>query len=484
MSDKKRKPSGNDVSKRKPVTDKWQNLLVVVTTKNGSYVKPCGANVSIILCHHEAWRGVLAYDEFAGTIVFRREAPWHAEDRIGKQTGTPWQDDDAVRLTHWLSRSTYEITVATSMAQEIVNVVAKKNAFHPVKEWLEALRWDGTRRLDDWLTRLAGADDTKVNRAIAAKFLLAAVARVYEPGCKVDTVPILEGDQGIGKSTLIRALCPYPEWFLETAIELGNLDSFQALRGKWIVELAELDSLNRSELSRVKAYITSQQDTFRKSYGRIAQTFPRRCVFSGTTNADEYLKDDTGGRRFWPVKVSRVDVEGLKKERNQLWAEAVVRYKKKERWHLTDKALLGEFEKVQETRRQVHPWEPIIARYLQLGYYTENKYDNTREFHAPPGKAVTMETILTGPLGLDVSRVGRGEHMIVGAILRKLGWRRRQTYIGSEYSGYEYARPAKAEAKQAQVINLRERRGADQHPPTRIEEQKPRGMGKTPSEGG
>jgi putative DNA primase/helicase len=448
---------------------RWQNLLVMVQAKSGEYPKSCGANVGIILCHQEAWKGVLAFDEFAGCVMFRKEPQWCAEDRIGKQVGTPWGDDDAVRLANWLARSTFALSVTPGTVQEVVSVVAKKNSFHPIQEWLEKLRWDNKRRVDDWLVRIAGAADNAVNRAISAKFLIAAVARVYEPGCKVDTVPIFEGLQGVGKSTLLRMLCPDEEWFLETSIELGNKDSFQLLRGKWIIELAELDSLNRSDLSRAKAYITAQKDTYRKSYGRVTENFPRRCAFAATTNADEYLKDDTGGRRFWPIKVSRVDIKALRAEREQLWAEAVARYKKKERWHLIDKALIAEFEKEQEARRQLDPWEPLIGRYLKLGLDVE-RFGEEHHF-SPPGRSVRMEDILTGPLGIDTSRITRAEHMRVSAILRKLGWERRRVYIGTEHAGYEYVRPPKPApetGKPAQVIKLAEKRGADRPTSTKV----------------
>jgi predicted P-loop ATPase len=264
---------------------------------------------------------------------------------------------------------------------------------------------------------------------------------------------------------MLRELCPSTEWFLETSIELGNKDSFQLLRGKWIIELAELDSLNRSELSRVKAYITSQNDTYRKSYGRIAQTFQRMCVFAGTTNADEYLKDDTGARRFWPMRITRVDIAALHAERDQLWAEAVARYRKRERWHLTDMRLMKEFEKVQETRRQLDPWEPIIKRYFDLGYdVVIDKYNDERRHYSPPGKSVSMATILTGPLGIEPARITRSEQMRVSAILKKLGWERRRTYIGSAHAGYEYVRPDKSPealqegGKRAQVIKLAEKK--------------------------
>jgi putative DNA primase/helicase len=423
----------------------WEGLLVEVETKAGAYPKSCGANVEIILVHCKEWKEVLAFDEFAGCIVFRKEPPWCAESRDGvKQQGALWTDEDATRLVNWLARSKWGINVTSNVAQEVVNVVAKKNRFHPVKDFLQSLKWDGKARIDDWLIRLAGADDSPMVRAASAKFLIAAVARVYEPGCQVDTVPIFEGKQGIGKTSLVRCIAMREEWHLETNIELGNKDSYQLLRRKWIIEWAELDSLNRSELSRAKAYISNPKDTYRPSYGRGARDFPRQCVFVGTTNAGEYLKDDTGARRFWPIEIRTVDLKALKRERLQLWAEAVSRYKAGEAWYITDRQLAASFEKEQEARRQIDPWEPIIADYLHHGYR-----DEYGEHKSPPGKTVSISTILIGPLGVDVARISRAEHMRVGAIMRKLGWERRQTYIGSEYAGYEYFRPPRKTASGA-----------------------------------
>jgi predicted P-loop ATPase len=215
--------------------------------------------------------------------------------------------------------------VGSNVAREAVQSVAYEQRFHPILRWLEGLQWDGTPRLDKWLSAYLGTPNTPLTRAIGRKFLISAVARVYKPGCKVDHMLIPEGKQGAQKSKALRALVG-DDWFTDQLSDLGTKDASQDLRGTWVIELSELAAMQGREIERVKGYVSRQIDRYRPSYGRRAIDVPRQCVFIGTTNDDEYLPDSTGNRRFWPITCTTIDVDAIAHDRAQLWAEAVAAY--------------------------------------------------------------------------------------------------------------------------------------------------------------
>lgn len=400
----------------------WKNDLRRVGKGDSAGYDNCLPNITTILRNDPAWIGLLAFDEMRGEIIKRRTPPWHEDDRPAVDTRS-WVDEDDVRLANWFNRTWGMKTPTPKVIREAIPVVAGALHIHPVRDWLDSLKWDGKSRLNTWLIRLGGAEDSPYTRAVAAMFAIGAVARVYKPGCKVDHTLVLEARQGLGKSTMLRQLVG-EDWFLETEAELGTKDFLQDLRSKWVIELAELDTLTRSELSRVKAVLTKQVDRYRASYGRSSRDYPRQCVFTGTTNEDQYLKDDTGNRRFLPIKLTKILLALLAKERDQLWAEAAHRYKAGEAWHITDKTLLGLFEEQQEGRRQADPWEaPIAAWVVEKG---------SRANHG-----VTTNEVLDA-LDIKIKDQTRYESMRVGTILRKLGWVRiRETGWGDrEYRYY------------------------------------------------
>ena len=220
--------------------------------------------------------------------------------------------------TEWLQRE--EISVNSAVAAQAVEAAARDSSLHPVKEYLDFLEHDGTSRLESWLSEYMGAAPSAYHREVGRTILIAAVARIFEPGCKVDTVPIFEGAQGVRKSnkTLF-----YP-WFGDELADLGSKDAAMQTRGVWGLEISELVAMSRGEVSRIKAFISRTIDRFRPPYGSRIIESPRSCVFWGTTNADGYLKDETGGRRFLPIKIGNIEVERLEQDRDQLWAEAVL----------------------------------------------------------------------------------------------------------------------------------------------------------------
>ncbi len=391
----------------------WHNLFV--KTQRGEIASNV-ANVILALSHDPEWKGVLGFNTFIGDIEAVKPPPWRGDlapgqDSSQQQPGPRyWTNQDTTRCTAWLARK-HGLLCQEGIVGSALYVVAEQHKFHPVRDYLENLEWDGEERVNSWLIRHAGANDDHYTRAVTAKWMIGLVARVMDPGCMFRMMLILEGPQDIRKSTALRTIAMRDEWFMETTIDMGSKDSYQVLRGKWIVEFAELDSLSRSETSRVKQYVSERTSTYRPSYARGPADFRRQCGFAGSTNDAEYLKDDTGATRFFPVAISRsIDIEALVKEREQLWAEAVARYKKGELPFINNKRILSLAAQVTEARRQADPWEDPVSRWLQ---------------RLPPKRieqGVTTYEALTQAVMKEASTLSRGDEIRMGKVLRTCGW--------------------------------------------------------------
>ena len=244
-----------------------------------------------------------------------------------------------------------------------MQTVAREHSFHPIRDYLDSLKWDKIPRIADWLTLYLGVDPSDYARAVAEKWLIGAVARIYNPGCKVDTCLILEGSQGAFKSTALRELAGN-DFFTDDIADLGSKDSVIQTRGVWIIELAELDSMSRPEASRVKAFMSRQVDHIRLPYDRRTSDVPRECIFAGTVNNDTYLKDETGGRRFWPIRVGKIDIDSLKRDRDQLPAEARDRFKSGANWWLDIPELVEAARDEQQARHEEDAWAEKISEFV------------------------------------------------------------------------------------------------------------------------
>jgi predicted P-loop ATPase len=293
----------------------WKASLILTPTKTP---KALLANAVIALRGAQEWQGVLAYDEFKLATIMVKPPPWRkGEDN--SWAPQPWTDHEDALTTDWLQHN--DICVPITVAAAAAMTVAKDNSFHPVRDYLAKLQWDGVERVEHFASKYLGAEDTPYHRLVSKCTLIGAVARIMEPGCKADHVMILEGRQGIGKSTSLTHL--FEPWFSDEIADLGSKDAAMQLSGVWCIELAELSSMTRSEIERVKAFISRRADRFRPSYGRNVIEVPRQAVFVGTTNSDSYLRDETGGRRFLPVRCESIKPALIWRDRDQLWSEAV-----------------------------------------------------------------------------------------------------------------------------------------------------------------
>lgn len=273
----------------------------------------------------------------------------------------PMSDERLAEIRFTMVYATNGKEPAKEKIADAAALIGERRAYHPVRDYLSSLQWDGVERLNGWLVDYLGADDTPLNRAFARKVLCAAVRRVMQPGCKFDSMLVLQGIQGIGKSSAIRALCPDGHWFTDQ-LEIGAdpKTTIEKTAGAWLIEMPELDGMGRRDANRVKSFVSTTEDRSRLAYGRFAVTRPRQFVLFGTTNEDRYLTDTTGNRRFWIAKVSKANPVGIAAVRDQLWAEAVKAEIAEHLW-LDDPALMSAASAVAHDALDFGPWKEIIG---------------------------------------------------------------------------------------------------------------------------
>lgn len=336
----------------------WTQDLIL--NKKTGEIKPTIDNIWKILENDSNLKSKFAINEFAGRGEILGDLPW---DKFIKRRG--WTDNDTQGL-YWYLETVYGIT-GNGKIDGALSLHSEKHKFNDVKNYLRSVDWDGIPRLDTLLIDYLGAMDKPYIRAVTRKAFVAAVARAVQPGCKYDTMLILSGPQGIGKSTLLDKMSK--GWFNDSIRTFEGKEASELLQGVWIVEIGELDAFRQTDVSRIKQFLSLRYDRFRAAYGRHVKDIPRSCVFFGTTNTDSYLRDRTGNRRFWPVDVGVSDItksiwEDLDAELDQIWAEAVVRYKFGEPLYLTGE-LEQEAKLEQEAHREVSSKEGIIIDYVE-----------------------------------------------------------------------------------------------------------------------
>ena len=379
----------------------WKSDLISrIDRKTGEVFYPCRAhNLILILENSEEWKGRIRFDEFRKAVVDR--------DKEWKFPG------DTVELKAWLEKNWISGEVKTATVNEAIEVVASRSRYHPIRDWLEGLEWDRIERLPTFFSDFCGAKQTPYTDAVGRSLFVSAVARIMRPGCQVDTMVTLEGEQGIGKSKLVRAIFG-EDWRCEITEAPGALDFYQCMAGKWVGEFSELSAMGRVDQNRVKQALTSTCDTYRSSYGHKAQTHPRQFIFIGNTNKEEYLFDETGARRYLPIECREIDSEAAGAIRDQLFAEAMVRFGADEKWY----DIPGAAEE-QEKRYQFDSWQDHVGKYL------ENR------------SRVTMTEIMEEALFLKIEKQDRGAQTRVGSILRRMGWRVVRENSGNRNRYYE-----------------------------------------------
>lgn len=371
---------------------------------------PLGTTANVVTALEQApeLQGIVGLDEFANQQMLTACPPWERGF-----SPRPWRDADDTELLVWLQEKGLALRGVGTVA-DAVRMVAKRHAFDPLADYLNGLQWDGSPRLETWLSVYCGAELTQLNRAIGRAFLISAVARGLEPGCKVDTVLSLESPQGIGKSELVRILGN--DWTQEHLPDMHSKDGISALQGAWFVELSELAAMTRSEVEAVKSFISRRVDRYRPAYGRHTVEQPRRCVFVATTNETTYLRDTTGNRRFWPVECGEIDRNALAEDRDQLFAEAVQAYKAGEPWHFTDADLVAQASAAQAQRVEHDPWLADIAEFID-------------------GRTV----VTTGEI-LDMLEIPRGrsagpQAKRIAGVMRLLEWEQRTDQSARRHGG-------------------------------------------------
>ena len=337
----------------------WRGKLKV-NEKTGK-VLSTRQNIRIILDHDKRVAGTFGWDAFSQRIAITKKPAWRTDD----DRDPYWNDSDDSNLRYFFE-TYYGLDSKQKIEDETQNA-AMRNSFHRVREYLHSLKWDGQPRMERMFVDYLGAEDTQYTRTVTRKMLIAAVGRIEKPGLKFDNMVVLEGPQGLGKSYILKKLGK--EWFNDSLTTVQGKEAYEQLRGGWIFEMGELAALRKSEIEPIKQFISKQVDTYRVAYGKRLSEFPRQCIFVGTTNEATFLRDHTGNRRFWPIRVGlhkaakSLWADGVDNEFDQIWAEALTA------WNSGEEVWIGsEIEKqaieVQKAHTEENPYIGMIAEFL------------------------------------------------------------------------------------------------------------------------
>jgi len=441
-------PSTAGAAQDEQDVDAWRGKLLASGT---GVIKPARENAVLALDGMPeiglpgvpAALGVIAFNEFTNDVIKLKPTPW------GTGAGV-WDESDELELGNWLSRTHWLPPMSRQTLEEAVTMVARRHRYHPARERFERMKgtWDGEKRLNMWLQHCCRADGGRDDGPQLQQYLarvgtwmvMAICARVMQPGCKFDYMPIFEGGQGVGKSTLASLLGG--EWFADTGLVLGDKDSYQNLQGVLVYEWGELDALTRAEVTKVKQFISSMKDRFRASFDRRAKDYPRQVVFIGTTNESHYLSDPTGNRRFWPVKVTRqIDLDWMRARLDQLFAEALFYLAAGERFHPTPKEQRELFDLQQAERTIENSLESAIRKYL---YDEEQRVVGMTGLNGSLLDEVALADLLSA-LGISIDKQTQVLAKQASAALGRMGWERgRAKGKKGEARPWVYIRPKEA----------------------------------------
>lgn len=344
--------------------DAWRKDLSYSLTPAGdpSGIRQTGSNVNLILSNDHRWKNNIRFNELSKDLDLSRSPIAKIHTAVAH-----------TEASNWLARSEYGLAMRSGEVAEQMIAIGRAQGFDPVRDWIDMQVWDGVARVENFFsTHLDAKGPIEHLRAISRCFLISCVARIYQPGCEVHTVPILVGRQGAGKSRSLKALGQ--PWFMDSPINLADKDSRLAISSSWIVELSELASVRGQAVDKVKAFVSEATDKLRPPYGKVVEDFPRRSVFVGTSNDEEVLTDWTGNRRWWPFHVGNCDVDRVTRDRAQLFAEAAVMYKAGRQWYLNDvESALAE--------KQTDGFKPsdIRAEQIQAWFVSKAPHERPRE---------------------------------------------------------------------------------------------------------
>ena len=381
-------------------------------------------NVVLILNGDPALAGRIALDQMANNMVALARLPWR-----DVKHGAQWVDSDDAALRYYLEKK-YGVTGKDKIF-DAVNVVALQNAFHPVKDYLESCEWDGEKRVETLLIDYMGAEDNEYTRTVTRKVMAAAVARIYRPGCKFDNMLTLRGAQGLGKSSFIGLLGG--QWFSDTLTTVQGKEALEQIQGVWIMEVGELAGMRKAEVEAIKLFLSKRSDRYRPAYGRRLQEFPRQCIFIGSTNESQFLRDNTGNRRFWVVDTPHKPLKDFWEELTpetvrQIWAEAVALYKAGEPLYLS-KEMEKVAREVQETYEEENPQVGVVAAYLErllpqdwasMDLYTRRQWLESSAEGTEPRQTVCSLEIWAEALGQSPDKMDRYGSKEVRDILARL----------------------------------------------------------------
>jgi predicted P-loop ATPase len=388
----------------------WASWYDKLRRDNGRII-PDLANVLIALREDQALVFAMAFNEMRQRSIAMTEWPLAARALPGEKPPHDIGEDDITRLQEWLQHMGLP-RIGREIVAQAVEAFARERRVHPIRDWLDSLESDGGDLRQNWLTVCLGVPDDPYHRAIGKMFLTSMVARIFEPGCKCDYMIVLEGPQGEEKSKFCRALAG-GEYFSEhlPRIDTDPIRLSMHLRGKWLIEVSELSAFLKADPEAMKHFVSQQNEQYTPKYGRSEVTEPRQCVFIGTTNEDEYIRDVTGGRRYWPIKVRFVNVDRLERMRAQLFAETVLAYRANEAWWPERSFEKEVITPVQDLRQ----WEDALTE--KVG----DVIDALSE--------ITLAQ-LGARLGFDNTRLDTPAQKRIAAILRKAGWRKGNLHGG------------------------------------------------------
>ena len=347
------------VENARSVDIEWAKQLT--RDQNGVYHRTLN-NVMLLIQNVPELNGCARRDDFSGRIYATEDLPWRTEKGY-------WSDADTTELRKYFETQFNGYRPGKQDVRDAIVASSVKQKFHPVRDYLNRLTWDGNTRLDTLFIDYLGVEDSEYARAVTRKALVGAVARVMTPGCKFDYMLVFIGKQGRGKSSIIYKLAGIEEWSTDSLVTFDGQKAFEAVTGKWLIEVPEMHAFDKVTMNQAKAFISKQSDFYRAAYAEFPEDRKRQCIFFGTTNNADCLRDDTGGRRFWPLTTDKAKRKKdlfteLAAERDQIWAEAVFYWKTGEPLYLS-----AELETIaaetQEVHREAHPWEDTIKNFVE-----------------------------------------------------------------------------------------------------------------------